>query len=118
MTTNIIGNPYSIEIDTRTEKLKLFKNSQIIREYTIFINKPLKQPFKGFWRIIKKLPVHKEFGGYFLALNIPYGVHGIHKARKSSSKLEHKKDGSIKVSSHEARELYTTVPIGTPVIIY
>ncbi len=118
MTSNIIGNTYSIEIDTRNEKLKLFKNNEIIREYIVFINKPLKHPFKGSWRIIKKLPIHKEFGGYFLALNIPYGVHGIHKARNLPLKSAEKKDGSIKISPREARELYTTVPIGTPVVIY
>jgi hypothetical protein len=54
MTSNIIGNTYSIEIDTGNEKLKLFKNNEIIREYIVFINKPLKHPFKGFLENNKK----------------------------------------------------------------
>jgi hypothetical protein len=113
-----MGNPYSIEVDTRNEKLRLFKNDELIREYTVWIDKVLKHTFKGTWRIIRKLPAHKEFGGYFMSLNIPYGMHGIHKVKKSSSELVQKKEGSIKVPPHEARELYMTVPLGTAVVIY
>jgi lipoprotein-anchoring transpeptidase ErfK/SrfK len=112
------GNPYSIEVDTRNDKLRLFRNGEILREYNVSMSKQRNSAPRGKWIIIKKLPSHKQFGGYFLGLNTPYKICGIHKTSKSSITLKQKKYGSIKISSHEARELYTTVPLGTPVIIY
>lgn len=112
------SNPYSIEVDTRNDKLRLFRNGEILREYNVSMSKQPNSAPRGKWVIIKKLPSHKQFGGYFLCLNTPYGMCGIHKISRSSITLKQKKDGSIKIGSHEARDLYATVPLGTPVVIY
>lgn len=118
MTNEFNANPYSIEIDTKNMKLKLFKNGTIMKEYKLSIGNHLNLAPKGVWFIVKKLPFHKQFGGYFLGLNTPYRIFAIHKISKSPSISRQKKEGSIKIRPHEARELYTTVPIGTAVVIY
>lgn len=111
-------NTFLIEVDTKNKKLKLLKNGEIIKEYNILVGRHLNSAPKGMWRIIKKLLSHKEFGGYFLGLNTPYRLYGIHKGTSSSETNRQKKEEGIKISPHEARELYSTVPLGTAVIIY
>lgn len=112
------ANLYSIEIDTNNRILKLLENGRVIKHYPVAVGKPSTPSPKGTWNIIKKGLWGRQFGGYFMQLSVPWGIYGIHGTDKPWSIGKAVSGGCIRMYSSDAKELYSTVPIGTPVLIY
>ncbi|MCY6371426.1 L,D-transpeptidase family protein [Clostridium ganghwense] len=112
------SNPYSIEIITSRRILKLLKNGKVQKQYPVAVGKPSTPTPKGLWNIIKKDLWGNQFGGYFLQLSVPFGTYGIHGTNKPWSIGKAVSNGCIRMYSKDAGELYRTVPLGTPILIY
>ena len=108
---------YSIEIDTKKRILKLFENSVQIKEYPVAVGKPSTPTPAGNWTIIKKALWGEQFGGHFMQLSVPWGIYGIHGTNKPWSIGQVVSHGCVRMHNNNAAELYSIVPIGTPVHI-
>ncbi len=111
-------NPYSIEVVTKKRILKLLKNGKVLKHYPVAVGKPATPTPKGSWKIIKKNLWGAQFGGYFMRLSIPWGIYGIHGTNKPWSIGQSVSNGCIRMYNKDAKELYNTVSVGTPVLIY
>ncbi|MBS4538529.1 L,D-transpeptidase [Clostridium sp. D2Q-11] len=111
-------NPYSIEVVTNKKILKLLKNNIVQKHYDIAVGKPSTPTPKGSWKIIKKALWGRQFGGYFMQLSVPYGIYGIHGTNKPWSIGKAVSNGCVRMYSSEAKELYSLIPIETPILIY
>jgi len=59
-----------------------------------------------------------QFGGYFMQLNVPWGIYGIHGTDIPSSISHSVSHGCIRMYSSDAKELYNIILLGTNVNIY
>lgn len=109
---------YSIEINTTSKLLKLLKNDVVINQYPVAVGKKETPTPKGNFYIIKKGLWGNQFGGYFMQLNVPYGIYGIHGTNKPWSIGKAVSHGCIRMYSSNAGELYSLITLGTPVKIY
>ena len=109
---------FTIEIDTRRRLLKLFSNGILIKQYSVAVGKSSTPTPLGYWTIIRKGLWGAQFGGHFMQLNIPWGVYGIHGTDTPWSITQAVSHGCVRMYSNAAKELYDTVPVGTPVHIY
>ncbi|WP_113673001.1 L,D-transpeptidase family protein [Vallitalea guaymasensis] len=111
-------NPFSIEIVLKNRILKLLSNDKVIKHYPVAIGKPSTPTPKGSWKIIKKGLWGDQFGGYFMQLSVPWGIYGIHGTNKPWSVGTRASNGCIRMYSNQAAELYSIIPLNTPVLIY
>lgn len=109
---------YYIEINTTSKVLKLFTNSMLVKQYPVAVGKIITPTPKGYFNIIKKALWGNQFGGYFMQLNVPYGIYGIHGTNKPWTIGSAASNGCIRMYSANARELYSLISIETPVRIY
>jgi lipoprotein-anchoring transpeptidase ErfK/SrfK len=109
---------YSIEIDTRNRKLKLFDDSTLVKEYPVAVGKPSTPTPSGNWTIIEKALWGEQFGGHFMRLSVPWGIYGIHGTDKPWSIGQVISHGCVRMYSADAAELYNAVPLNTPVRVY
>ena len=111
-------NPYSIEVNTKRRILKLLKNGKVVKEYKAAVGKPATPTPKGSWKITKKALWGEQFGGHFMQLSVPWGIYGIHGTDKPWSVGTAASNGCVRMYSNQAGELYNTISVGTPVLIY
>ncbi|TYQ13214.1 UNVERIFIED_CONTAM: hypothetical protein Cloal_4276 [Acetivibrio alkalicellulosi] len=109
---------YSIEIDTEKRILKLLSNGTFKKQYPVAVGKPSTPTPLGNWTITKKALWGEQFGGYFMQLSVPHGTYGIHGTDKPWSIGQAVSGGCIRMYSSDAKKLYNTITIGTPVRIY
>ncbi|HEX9061123.1 MAG TPA: L,D-transpeptidase [Clostridia bacterium] len=109
---------FYIEIDVRKRILRLFRNRILIRTYPVAVGKPSTPTPLGHWVIIRKGLWGEQFGGHFMRLNIPFGIYGIHGTDAPWSITKAISHGCVRMRSNDAKELYNTVPVGTPVYIH
>jgi len=107
---------YKIIINTKTNRLILYKNGIIIRQYPVALGKPSTPTPKGNFKIINKaINPGGPFGARWLGLNIK-GI-GIHGTNNPSSIGKNVSNGCIRMFNSHVIELSSLVPIGTPVTI-
>lgn len=109
---------YSIDVDTRNRRLKLFKNGILVKQYPVAVGKPATPTPLGHWIIIKKGLWGEQFGGHFMQINVPSGIYGIHGTDVPWSIGHNVSNGCIRMQNKDAKEVYDLVPIGTAVNIY
>ncbi|MDK2932848.1 MAG: hypothetical protein PWP27_658 [Clostridiales bacterium] len=109
--------PYEIYIDLSEHRLYLFKNGELIKKYPVAGGKEQTPSPYGVWKIVHKSDWGEGFGGHWLGLNVPWGQYGIHGTTRPSSIGYSASHGCIRMFNHHAKELWHTVPYGTPVII-
>lgn len=109
---------YSIEIDTKNLKLKLLKDSILVKQYPVTVGKPSTPTPLGHWTITKKGLWGEQFGGHFMQLSVPSGIYGIHGTDKPWSIGQAVSHGCVRMYNNDAKEVYDIVPLGTPVYIY
>lgn len=111
-------NPFAIEIITKDRILKLLSNDKVIKEYSVAVGKPSTPTPKGSWTITKKGLWGEQFGGYFMQLSVSWGIYGIHGTNKPWSIGTRASSGCIRMYSNQAAEVYSIIPLNTPVLIY
>lgn len=112
------ANPYLIRIDIRQPVLTVYKNGRSIRSYPVVLGRPETQTPVGNWRIIDKQKNWGDgFGSRWLALNVPWGIYGIHGTNRPEYIGTYASNGCIRMRNVDVEQLYDLVPKGTPVNI-
>lgn len=109
---------YSIEINTSTRTLTLYKDRRWFKSYPVAVGKTSTQTPPGHWTITKKALWGEQFGGHFMQLSIPWGIYGIHGTNKPWSIGQAVSHGCVRMYNEDAAELYNLVSVGTPVYIH
>ncbi|MHC1683584.1 MAG: L,D-transpeptidase family protein [Clostridiaceae bacterium] len=112
------NSKYVIVVDITLDKLTVFKNGEVHKEYLCSGGKPSTPSPIGSWRIINKHTWGEGFGGRWLGFNVPWGKYGIHGNKEPGSVGWNSSHGCIRMHNNEVKELYSYIPVGTPVIIY
>lgn len=109
-----------IVVDTNTLKLTLYVDGKPYKTYPVAVGRPRETTLSpvGEWRIVHKA---RNWGGGFgtrwMGLNVPWGIYGIHGTNKPWSIGTRASAGCIRMFNHDVEELYSWVPVGTPVRI-
>lgn len=109
---------YHIYVNLDELRLYLYKDGVIVKSYMVSGGKPQTPSPEGVWKIISKSDWGGSFGGSWMGFNVPWGKYGIHGTKDpwfiGKQNASH---GCIRMYNDSARELYDTVPYGTPVTI-
>lgn len=109
-----------IVVDTNTLKLTLYADGVPYKTYPVAVGRPKESTLSpvGEWRIVQK---SRDWGGGFgtrwMGLNVPWGIYGIHGTNKPWSIGTRASAGCIRMFNRDVEELYSWVPLGTPVKI-
>jgi hypothetical protein len=99
-------------------QLLLVQNGRILKSYRIAPGKPDTPTPVGDFRVIQK---SAEWGGGFgsrwLGLDVPFGTYGIHGTNKPHLIGQSVSSGCIRMRNRDVEELYSLVPLHTPVRI-
>ena len=108
----------SIVIDVNERTLNLYNDGDIYKIYPVSVGKVTSKTPVGEWAIIGK---SKDWGGGFgtrwLALNVPWGIYGIHGTNKPWSIGRAVSHGCIRMYNRHVEELFDWVPVKTRVNI-
>ncbi|MFC4620529.1 L,D-transpeptidase [Camelliibacillus cellulosilyticus] len=108
---------YAIDVATKSHRLTLLNNHQVVKSYPIAVGKMLTPTPTGTYTIINKSP-HPggPFGAMWMGLSKPhYGIHGTNHPASIGRDVSH---GCIRMYNHDVLDLASRVPIGTPVTIH
>lgn len=108
---------YCIFIEIEDKTLYLLEDGKCIKKYMIASGRPETPSPLGFWKIIEKGDWGEGFGGRWMGLNVPWGKYGIHGTLESHTIGRSLSHGCIRMFNKDVRELYSIVPLGTPVVI-
>ncbi|HHT25678.1 MAG TPA: L,D-transpeptidase family protein [Firmicutes bacterium] len=109
-----------VEVDTVRLRLTLFVNDEPYKSYPVAVGKMTGYNWSpvGDWRIVSKgVNWGGGFGTRWLGLNVPWGTYGIHGTNKPYSIGTRASHGCIRMHNRDVEELYSWVPVGTPVRI-
>ncbi len=108
---------YAILIDLDENTLTLLENGRVIRRCPCATGKADTPSPVGYFKITRKSRWGEGFGGYFLGMNVPWGIYGIHGTTSPDSVGQNASHGCFRLLDDDIRELYETVGRGTPVLI-
>lgn len=108
---------YSILIETDEKLLYLLDNGIPIKKYSVAVGKSTTPSPLGSYIITQKSHWGEGFGGYWLGINCPWGIYGIHGTTKPNSVGYSLSHGCFRMYNSDIEELYKAVPVGTPVNI-
>lgn len=109
---------YSININTKTHTLTLFKDGKVFKTYKVAVGKPSTPTPKGTFRIVNRaINPGGPFGARWLGLSIPNGDYGIHGTNNPASIGKDVSNGCIRMYNNQVIELSSLVSIGTIVTI-
>jgi hypothetical protein len=111
------GMKYMIMVDCETHTLYLFHEGKAIKKYTVACGKKDTPSPIGLWKIVNKARWGEGFGGYWLGLNVPWGMYGLHGTLKPTSIGRNSSHGCIRMQNRDIAELYRLVSYGTEVLI-
>lgn len=108
----------NVLIDTTRCTLVIFSNGQPLKAYPVALGKYATPTPLGNYRVVRKA-MHwgSGFGSRWLELNVPWGLYGIHGTNKPWSIGNYTSHGCIRMHNRDVEELYSLVPVGTPVVI-
>lgn len=113
-----LNSKYVIVVDITLDKMCVFKDDVLFKEYVCSGGKPSTPSPIGTWKIVSKGAWSGGFGGSWLGFNVPWGKFGIHGNQDSGSVGWNSSHGCIRMHNKEVKKLYGYIPHGTPVIIY
>ncbi len=111
-------NRYKILIDAEETRLYLLENNSLIKSYPIAIGKFNTPSPLGYYKIVNKSFWGGAFGTRWMGLNVPWGSYGIHGTNRPGSIGWAASHGCFRMRNKDVEELYSKVPLGTPVIVY
>jgi hypothetical protein len=108
----------SIIIDMDQLTLSLFDEGEPAGQYPVAMGRYESPTPTGNWEIVSK-DSHPPaiMGTRWMALNIPYGIYGIHGTNDPHSIGSFASHGCIRMFNSDAEEVFSRVTVGTPVII-
>lgn len=110
--------PVHIYINLWQRQLHLMENGQIRKTYRIAPGTPdTPTPIGDYLIIQKSADWGGGFGTRWLGLNVPFGTYGIHGTNKPYLIGQSVSSGCIRMRNQDVEELYTRVPLNTPVRI-
>lgn len=109
--------PIVILIDVSCNKLCVFQNDNLLKEYSIASGKESTPSPIGTWTVVHKGEWTGGFGGHWMGFNVPWGIYGIHGTIYPSSIGWNSSHGCIRMRNSDVSELYKITQIGTKVII-
>lgn len=110
----------SIVVDTNRLTLTVYSDGEPFKTYPVAVGRPRELTLTpiGEWRVIHKaLNWGGGFGTRWIGLNVPWGIYGIHGTNKPYSIGTRASAGCVRMFNRDVEELYTWIPIGTPVRI-
>lgn len=114
---NVTEVKYAIVIETEDNTIYLLKNGRIFKEYSCATGAKETPSPLGCFKIIKKSHWGEGFGGFFLGLDCPWGIYGIHGTTNQDSIGYDSSHGCFRMYSEDIEELYQYTKINTPVLI-
>lgn len=108
---------YAVLIDLDENTLSLLDSGRPVRQYPCAVGKNKTPSPLGYFHITRKSRWGEGFGGYFLGLNVPWGIYGIHGTTDPGSVGLAASHGCFRLLDEDIRELYGKVGRGTPVLI-
>lgn len=108
---------YAILIDLDENTLSLLENGRLVHRYPCATGKSTTPSPVGYFKITRKSLWGEGFGGYFIGLNVPWGIYGIHGTTDPNSVGLYASHGCFRMLDADIRELYGTVSRGTPVLV-
>lgn len=113
-----IPNGDLIVVEKRYLRLTLYRDGNVLKQYTVAIGKPETPTPVGEWKIINKGGKWGGgFGARWMGINCPWGIYGIHGTNKPDSIGRKSSHGCIRMHNRNVIELYNLVQVGTPVHI-
>ncbi|MDR3552368.1 MAG: L,D-transpeptidase family protein [Clostridia bacterium] len=112
-----VSHSYSILIDLDENRLFLLDDGKLFKSYTCATGTKESPSPQGLYRIIKKSLWGEGFGGCWLGLDCPWGDYGIHGTTSPETVGSRASHGCFRLYSADCAELYSIVPLGTPVFI-
>ena len=108
-----------LTINTVTRKLRHYESDRLLREYPVAVGKPSTPTPPGHFKVINKT-MHPGgvLGTRWMGLNITGGNYGIHGTNNPSSIGNAVSLGCVRMHNNHVEELFSQVPIGTPVHIH
>ncbi len=104
-------------INKSERKIYLYDGEKVFKEYPVAVGKAETPTPVGEWKIVSKGMWGGGFGTRWMGLNVPWGKYGIHGTNKPYSIGTYASHGCIRMFNKDVEELFSLVPIGTPVII-
>lgn len=105
-----------LEINLRKNRLTVYRDGAIVKEYPIALGKYQTPTPVGEWNIINKYKNWgKGFGTRWMGLDVPWGIYGIHGTNKPHSIGDDASHGCIRMFNKHVEELYEMVTVGTKV---
>lgn len=111
------GKP-SIFIDTTKHTLTVMYNGEPFKKYPVCVGTEETPTPIGEWQVeYKGSDWGDGFGTRWMGLNVPWGIFGIHGTNKPWSIGGAESHGCIRMFNRDVEELYSYIPVGTPVKI-
>ncbi len=108
----------TIQIDPIRNRLKLFADGTLYKNYPIALGKPeTPTPIGDFSVINKYKNWGSGFGTRWIGLNVPWGTYGIHGTNKPHLIGGDVSHGCVRMRNRDVEELYELIRIGTKVSI-
>lgn len=113
-----VGDSFLIHVNLWENRLILWHQNEIIREYPIAAGSDISPTPIGVYQVIEK---SKGWGGGFgtrwIGINVPWGTYGIHGTNKPHLIGKNISSGCIRMHNEHVEELFELVSVGTIVRI-
>ena len=107
-----------LEVDTEVAELRVWVGGSVWKTYPVAVGKWATLTPVGEWKIMDKgYESGGAFGTRWMALDVPWGVYGIHGTNRPWSIGTYASLGCVRMFNEDIEELYELVPIGTRVVI-
>lgn len=127
-------NNYAIHINKSNNTLTVYKNSQMIRQFSVATGRNASQTPEGLFKIANKVEApwynpknipggvpENPLGSHWLGLNVPGTnnfIYGIHGTNDPSSLGNYVSLGCIRMHNEDVLWMYNTIPLNTSVYIF
>ncbi len=113
----LTGKSLQIVIDAGQRRLYLFAGGELYRSFPVAVGTRGTPTPIGHWRIKAKAVWGGAFGARWMQLSIPWGTYGIHGTNNPGSIGRRASHGCVRMFNRNVVQLYSVVPVGTPVTI-
>lgn len=107
-----------IVIDISAHTLTVYSEGRPFKIFPVCVGKAGTPTPVGEWKVVyKSTSWGGGFGTRWLGLNVPWGIYGVHGTNKPWSIGRAESHGCVRMHNRDVEQLYSWVPVGTPVRI-